>query len=258
MVPDRTACRHMRATHGGCICPDDDTLSRLCYTLSIPERKPKTGETMKHTFLMILLTAALLLAAGCAQKDNTNETTTDATEPQTALETVADVGEQEIFLPLDDEDMTVSAAPTTAKQSAEPSAQSATTAKADKETQNTTTTATKPAAEQNAATTTTTKPAAEQKPAATTTGISNGTPKMTDAPATTANGTPKTTSVPSTSANGTPITTSAPATTANGTPKTTSALTTTANGTPTTTSAATLPTADAEKGSYDLPAIPLR
>ena len=34
--------------------------------------------------------------------------------------------------------------------------------------------------------------------------------------------------------------------------------TTTANGTPKTTSAATLPTADAEKNRFELPAIPLR
>ena len=189
--------------------------------------------------LMILLTAALLLAAGCAQKDQAEDTSA-ATEPQTALETVADDYEQEIILTLDDEDMTESAAPTTAKQATEPSAQSATTAKADKETQNTTTTATKSAAEQNAATTTATKSAAEQKTAATATK-----------PAAPQNNT-TTTAAPGGK------TPNAPATTASGTPKTTSAATTTANGTPTTTSAATLPTAVAERGSYDLPAIPLR
>ena len=69
---------------------------------------------------MLPLLLALLMLAGCAQKDNTNETTTDASAPQTALETVADGGEQEIILPLDDEGMTVSAAPTTAKQATAP------------------------------------------------------------------------------------------------------------------------------------------
>ena len=181
---------------------------------------------MKRCLPLLLL---LLLLAGCTQKDKMNEafeTTTDRVEPQTALETVADAGEQEIRLLLDDEGVTVSAnvkdngsqadfppkttSAATANQTTAPSAP--TTAKADKETQHTaTTTTTKPAASQN--NTTTTMPAASQKNTTTT------------------------------AASGTPTTTSAP--------------TTAASGTPTTTSAATLSTADAEKGRYELPAIPL-
>ena len=169
---------------------------------------------------LLPLLLVLLLLAGCAQKDNTNETTTDRV---TALETVTDAGEQEVFLQLDDEDMSVSVPLTTVKQSSGQTTASATvgqtiapsastTAKADKETQNTiTTTTTKPAALQN--NTTTTKPATSQKNTTTTA--------------------------------------------AGGTLNATNASTTAANGTVTTSSAATLPTADAEKGRYELPAIPL-
>ena len=64
---------------------------------------------------LLPLLLALLVLAGCAQKDKTeeasepSEVTTAVTEPQTALETVADVGEHEIRLPLVDEGMTVPA-----------------------------------------------------------------------------------------------------------------------------------------------------
>ena len=69
--------------------------------------------------LLALLVLALLLPAGCAHKNQTEETTepneTTAavsepqTEPQTELGTVADGGEHEIRLPLADEGMTVPA-----------------------------------------------------------------------------------------------------------------------------------------------------
>ena len=183
---------------------------------------------MKHTVLITLLTAALLLAAGCAQKEQTEDTSA-AAETQTALETVADVGEHEIRLPLVDEGMTVPAKvqdsgmhpdfppkttrAATAAQTTAPSAQTtaSTTAKADNESVRETSTTTKPAAVQNP-TTTTTKPALSQN-TTTTTAASGG--------------------------------------------QTATVSTTTANGTPKTTSAATLPTADAEKDRYELPAIPL-
>ena len=52
-------------------------------------------------------------ADGAATAESENG---DAAEPQTVLETVTDSEEQEILLPLDGEDMTATAAPTTAKQ----------------------------------------------------------------------------------------------------------------------------------------------
>ena len=176
---------------------------------------------------MVLLTAALLLAAGCAQKDQTEDTSATA-ESQTALEVVADDNEQEVILALDDEGTTASAKgqdsgtqtdspdkttrASAADRTTAPSAPS--TAKADGETQKNTAATTKSPAEQKAATTT--KPAAEQKTTTTTTGVSDGTPKTTGTPATAA------------------------------------------NGKPTATSTVTQPTTYAKEGRYDLPAIPLR
>ncbi len=204
----------------------------VCYNLS------------DKTFIirrMLPLLLVLLVLAGCAHNDKTNETTTDTAGPQTALETVADSDEQEIHLPLGDESMTVSATLTTAKQTDAPSmanaataekttAAASTTAKADKETQNTTTT--KPTASQN----TTTKPAAPQSTTTTT------------KPAASQNHTTTTTTAPA----GGQTQTNTSTTAASGTPKTTGA-----NGTSTTTSAATLPTADSSKQQFELPSIPL-
>ena len=191
---------------------------------------------MKRTILITLLTASLLLAAGCTQKDQAKDTS--ATESQTALETVADENEQEIILSLDDEGVTAAEAPPAAKQATEPLSQLTTTAKADEETRNIAATVTKTAAEQNAATTTTTKPAAEEK--AETTKPSASQNAATTKPAAEQKTTTATTGV------------------SNGTPKKADTPKATANGTPTTTSAVTLPTASAERGSYELPAIPLR
>ena len=68
---------------------------------------------------LLPLLLALLVLAGCAQKDKTEEAsepsevttavTEPQTEPQTVLGTVADGGEHEIRLPLADEGMTVPA-----------------------------------------------------------------------------------------------------------------------------------------------------
>ena len=171
---------------------------------------------------------ALLLLAGCAQKNKTeevtetSETTAAVSEPQTALETVADAGEHEIRLPITDDGMTVSASlqdsgmhpdfpPKTTSAATAAQTNAAATAKADKETKHETTTTTKPAAAQN--TTTTTKPSTSQNTTTTTKAASGG--------------------------------------------QTPTVSTTAANSTLKTTSTATLPTADAEKDRYELPAIPL-